>query len=437
MSFGAANAAPGLIIKNGVVTELGAEVTTNFNLFGVAVSTDAGNGLNFEYDTVNEQFEMYGGLSVSFPPSGSTALTAKMGTSADDPGLTIIDGELEKLNLTVTGNINVYGLALGANGAGVKWVKGATAGDDTLEIYGDLTADFEVFQTNLQLGTDSKHPGITIKDGKFVVDAVKFELENANLGIISLNDLSVSYTAVGDSFDLDVQVNVGLPGGWTVGGGFGFVEGRFDSISLLAQGLPGIAIPGTGLFVTEVEASVKNIRNPSRIVVSGRVDLVYGETIPMLGKDVNLFHAEGQFTVDADEFVLECDVELGAYTTDNGNTWKGVLGQADGKLTLDWHDNLYSLHVDADGVLGFFDIEGDLVFAPGKDIQLLADAEVVVPDWVPFIGGDKLGGFGFLLRARLAATGPPVVHHLRGLDRPRHHLALHRRFRGRHRRRRD
>ena len=380
---------------------------------------------------------MYGGLSVSFPPSGSTALTAEMGTSADDPGLTIIDGELDKLNLTVTGNINVYGLALGANGAGVQWVKGATAGDDTLEIYGDLTADFEVFQTNLQLGTDSKHPGITIKDGKFVVDAVKFELENANLGIISLNDLSVSYTAVGDSFDLDVQVNVGLPGGWTVGGGFGFVEGRFDSISLLAQGLPGIAIPGTGLFVTEVEASVKNIRNPSRIVVSGRVDLVYGETIPMLGKDVNLFHAEGQFTVDADEFVLECDVELGAYTTDNGNTWKGVLGQADGKLTLDWHDNLYSLHVDADGVLGFFDIEG----RPGVRPREGHPATRRRGGGRPGLGAVHRRGqtrrVRVLLRARLAATEPRVVHHLRRLDRPRHHLDLHRRVRGRHRRRRE
>ena len=145
----------------------------------------------------------------------------------------------------------------------------------------------------------------------------------------------------------------------------------------------------------EVDATVKNIENPSQIVVIGKVGVVYGETITMLGKEVNLFHAEGDLTVDADEFILDCTVQIGAYSTDGGRTWQGVLGQAEGKLNLNWHTQIYSLHVEADGVMGVFDIKGDLVFAAGRDIVLLAEADVVIPTWVPFIGGDKLGGLGF------------------------------------------
>ena len=59
-------------------------------------------------------------------------------------------------------------------------------------------------------------------------------------------------------------------------------------------------------------------------------------------------------------------------------------------------------------MFGIFDIEGDLVFAAGRDIMLLAEADVVVPTWVPFIGGDKLGGFGFFFEHVCAHDNVPT-----------------------------
>src|SRR5262249_14953150 len=129
--------------------------------------------------------------------------------------------------------------------------------------------------------------------------------------------------------------------------------------------------------------------------IVGKVGVVYGETIAMLGKEVNLVHAECDLTVDANEFVLDCTDQLAAYSSDGGLTWQGDLGTVDAQLDLYWQNKVYSLHIQADGVLGVFDIKGDLVFAAGRDIVLLAEADVVIPTWVPFIGGDKLGGLGF------------------------------------------
>src|SRR5262249_3489160 len=67
----------------------------------------------------------------------------------------------------------------------------------------------------------------------------------------------------------------------------------------------------------------------------------------------------------------------------------------DAKMTLDWGDKLYSLHVDVNGLFTVFDLSGDLTFNAGKEIKLLATATVKIPPEVPFIGDKKIAGVGF------------------------------------------
>src|SRR5262249_51208390 len=133
----------------------------------------------------------------------------------------------------------------------------------------------------------------------------------------------------------------------------------------------------------------------SQIIVSGHLGVTWGESFSLLGTDVKLFRAEGDFTVDRNELILSGSVQIGAYSTDGGSTWQGVAGSGDAKLTLDWGDKLYSLHVDVNGLFTIFDLSGDLTFNAGKEIKFLATADVVIPSQVPFIGGDKIAGVGF------------------------------------------
>src|SRR5262249_37412704 len=95
------------------------------------------------------------------------------------------------------------------------------------------------------------------------------------------------------------------------------------------------------------------------------------------------------------ELILSGSVQVGAYSTDGGSTWQAAAGSGDAKMTLDWGDKLYSLHMDVKGLFVFFDLSGDLTFNAGKEIQFLATADVVIPPQVPFIGGDKIAGIGF------------------------------------------
>lgn len=223
---------PGLIIKSGQVQSLDAAVTADFNLFGAKLTTD---GLTFVYDRTDEEFQIYGDVRLSIPTGATTqVLAATLGTDAM-PGLLIKDGELESLNLGLSGSFSVFGLRLNVVHGSVAWVRGAGSAPDSLAIGGTYTADFEVFQTSLSLGSGA-NKGLSIVGGKFAVEAVTFSLENAELGQVTLNDLLISYKADdsggADRFDLDVQVNLSLFNAINVAGEFDFVDGKLDTISV-------------------------------------------------------------------------------------------------------------------------------------------------------------------------------------------------------------
>jgi hypothetical protein len=397
--FGTA-AQPGIVIQNGQLTHLNATVSGNLTLFGASISSP---GLTFQYDRVSDQFEMYGGLKLSIPTGNTTqVITAQMG-SASNPGLVIVDGQLTQLNMGLSGSFDLYGLHLVVNNAGVQWQKA----DNTFLIDGTFIVDFQVFQMTVGLG-NAANAGLEIVNGKFDVENVTFELDNASLGPIMLKQLKVTYAADGNSYDLGVSGFVGLPGGYTVGGKLDLVQGRVHDIALSYSNYEGVAIGDTGLYLNELSGSVSNIDTPGNIVVTAHMAVTWGGTFTLFGQEVKLFRAEGDITADANELILAGTVQVGAYSTDNGATWNDVAGSGDAKLTLDWGDHLYSLHVDVNGLFGFIDLRGDLTFDAGNEIKFLATADVVIPPQVPFIGGDTLGGIGFYFDHVFAHDGIPT-----------------------------
>jgi hypothetical protein len=390
---------PGIVIENGKLTQFQAIVNADFQLFGANVKA---TNLTFEYTADNghgqSQFEMYGDLSLILP--NNTVISAHLGTQGD-PGLILQNGTLTQINMGVTGSFDVFGFQIGTAGANLEWQKM----DNSFLIYGGFTADFKVFQASVTLGHSPK-TGLSIKDGQFQLTDAKFVLDNAELGPVTLEQLLVQWTENGSDFDLKVAGMVLLPGGWEVHAALGFVNKQLDSIAVSASFGDGFPVGDTGLFITELGGSIQNLDNPSQIIVTGHLGVTWGDTFTLFGNPVKLFRAEGDITVDANELILSGSVQIGAYSTDGGTTWQAVAGSGDAKLTLDWGDKLYSLHVDVKGLFVIFDLSGDMTFNAGKEIKFLATADVVIPNEVPFIGGDKIAGVGFYFDHVFAHTDP-------------------------------
>jgi hypothetical protein len=397
---------PGLIIKDGLLQQFDASIKGTFHIAGATLSAAGPDGLELIYNRTKRQFEMGGGLILQIPTGNTTqTISASLLDPTGGPGLIVTPGfydpispitfpaELTQLDMQLSGGFDIYGLKLEILGAGVSY----TRATKTLLIGGQFNADFGVFKTELDLGTGT-NPGLSIINGKFNVDSVTFSLENAQLGPVTLNELLVHYQADGDSYDLGVSVSVSFAGFVGLAGEFDVVQGKLNTISIDATFTPGeFEIPATGLSITDIHLKLTNLDTPAQIVATGGLAVVWGEQVPMLGSDVYLFRAVGDVTASASELILDCQVQFGAYTTDQGNTWQGVLGQGDARLTLDWHDNFYAMHV-KNNLLGIFEIEGDLVFAKGKDIALLGEATVTIPAEVPIIGGTKVAGMGFFFQ---------------------------------------
>ena len=399
---------PGIIIQNGQLTSLNIALiinATSQTLNGLSITTTDNNGLDVTYDKVEDEFEVSGGFQLVIPTgSSSQKIGVDLLDADNNPGLIIQDGKVTKLAMNIIADFNVFGLKLSAQPASIDW----DPATNTYTIGGTFVANFDVFKSTLTLG-DAENPGLKIVNGQFSVGDVTWTINNIVLGPVTVNALTISYAPDKTSFDLNVDLNVTIVNKITVDADFGVVNGKFDSFLIDVQPSPGtLVIPDTGLSIVKLEAKVTNISNPSAIVVTGSMAVVWGEQIPMLGHPVYLFRAEGDVTADADELIIEATAQLGAYSTDNGTTWQGVLGSGDAKLTLDWADSFYSLHVAINGLLGIFDIEGDLVFSSGNEIDLLATATVVVPTEIPFIGGDTIGGVGFFFQHVIAHDNVPA-----------------------------
>lgn len=389
--------APGIVIKDGVLTQLNAEVTASLTLAARKLTTPS--GLNFSYNRDGGQFEMYGSLVAAVPTAGgkTTAISAVPGTAAA-PGLVIQGGELEQLALTLGGQFDLFGLTIEVSDATLTYSRAA----DEYTLSGTVSAP-QLKNATVSLGTTG-HPGITMQDGEFQLDGVKIGLSDVNLGVFTIQQLTVAYTkpASGDGFDLDVKVYLLFPGGWGVFGEVGFDEDEINNITLAfsAGAGEGIEIGDTGLSLTYIEASVRNIAEPHNLVVSGDIGFAYGPTFTLAGQSVTLFAVVGGFTVDRKSLRLDAAAYLGAYYTGSGPNlepqYASLIGGGSGSMTLDWADRRYELAASLSWYGGALVVEGVLAFDGTGDIVLGAKASLEVPKSVPLIGGKTLGSADFL-----------------------------------------
>ena len=392
---------PGIVVTEGTLETFNATINGDLHLFGADLTTN-GNGLNFSYDAAQDQFEMFGGLTLNLPgvAGKQTSISAQMGTS-DDPGLIIQDGNLKQLNMGVSGQFNVGGLTVAVGTTGnpvdVFWTRDST-GADVLAISGTLSIQ-NLWQVSVTLGApnDPKNSGLIIKDGQFQLNNFKFDLENFGVGPLTIKTLIVTYASTGNGdYTVSGTLDVLLPGGIDVAGSLKVVNGQVEDVGLSLNDPTGIPVGDTGLFVTFVSAQVQNIEDPVNIVVTGTIGLNYGEQFSLLGRSVSIFRAEGSFTVDRNELVLQGSAWIGAFQTGASSPYAGLLGDGTATLTLEWATKHYEIDVNIGMYDGAFQLGGSLSFDNSGNLLLTATATINVPSAIPVIGGKQLGGASFV-----------------------------------------
>ena len=209
------------------------------------------------------------------------------------------------------------------------------------------------------------------------------------------------------NIDFDIALSILFPSGWLVDAEMDFVDNVINKIFLeyeAANQDARIAIGDTGLFLTEMDATLNNLANPANITISGHAQAEFGDEVKIFGNGkATIFTVDGSFFVDKDELKLDATVYFGAVEDDNGNT-TGLLGKGTGDLLLDWAEQTYSLDVKSSLYDGAFTFEEEFEFFGGSDILISAKAEVNVPKGIPFIGGKELAEFDFLFKFEAPET---------------------------------
>ncbi|MCE7993066.1 MAG: hypothetical protein HEP71_13850 [Roseivirga sp.] len=174
---------PGIEISGGTVEKVNLSVSADFNIKDLSFSPD---GLTFQWDGTNDNFEMYGGADVSFD---SEMMTIGLG-DADAPGIEISGGTVEKVNLSVSADFNIKDLSFSPDGLTFQWDKST----DFFEIYGAATVSFDSETLKVSLG-DENDPGIELMSGV---------VEHINMGITASFDMKgMGFTADGLTFEWD------------------------------------------------------------------------------------------------------------------------------------------------------------------------------------------------------------------------------------------
>ncbi len=179
---------PGMQIQDGDLIGVDFLITDSFSIAGITMETTEG-GIGFSHTGIQDYYYAFGGIQIGF---GDQDVEFDAGTY-DSPGIilsadTTTNGlELEFLLISLSGNLNFYGVELVPDDVTFNYSKTDGTSDDIFEFYGAVTVGVDGVDVSAFLGTEDS-PGFAFVDG---------ELLNLDLGIsdsITLSGLTVATT---------------------------------------------------------------------------------------------------------------------------------------------------------------------------------------------------------------------------------------------------
>ena len=306
------------------------------------------------------------------------------------------------------------------------------SGEEYLEIQGKATAQLNLLakkpikgtanftEDSSNINSDVEH---FIRLGEQDIHLVgEVELNDFPLGLVSINsaklffDLSMDFSQTDFQWKFDewkMDMMVGLPGGISVGGGIGFVDGSphpdYMSLSGGSEDIPIIdfsvsAVP-LGIFLDKIEGSIDNLQsedlNELTIGASGTLSLK--PVIP--GQQIGLkIYNPGSFF----EFQPSALIKLDAGITMTPNlikvdtqavTGAGVEGRinlfaelmkGEAKGEIDRNKEHFKLEVNLDFLNNYIEIDGDLAVNYYDGFTIAAKGEgqssVKIPGYIDDLG---------------------------------------------------
>jgi len=155
---------PGMVYENGVITHINFGVTADFAVKGITVSPQL---FTFEYDQANDQFEMYGSVTVKFD---GEEVAANLGDS-NNPGVVYKTGNITHVNFGLTAEFTVKSLSVSPTNLTFEY----DSGNNHFEMYGDLTFRIGSDQVTANMG-DAINPGLIYQNNA---------IQHVNIGVTS------------------------------------------------------------------------------------------------------------------------------------------------------------------------------------------------------------------------------------------------------------
>jgi hypothetical protein len=380
---------PGLVVQSGVVNQVNIGLPNDFTLFGLPVHPQ---NMSFQFDGTRQQFVIYGSATLPVHGKGTSPLPGNFGT-ADSPGATIANGKFLGVTIIVSGTFSLGGVPWQADDATLQYQPSG----DQYQLTGSISLPYLLAVTSTLGDGSAKHPALTIKDGSVQVDGFAIAFNDIYLGAFVVDNLTLTYNGHDADTAFKATFNLWFPGNIRAGGTIAFDEnGHLSGLGVSYSQPQGIEILDTGIFLNGLSATVLNFNDPANLIVSGSVTLTYGGQWDIAGKQVTLLRAIGSFTVDKNMLQLGGDVYLGAYSTPFSTV--GLLAHGSGQITLNWGQQDYKGDLSFTWAEGLFKVHAGFDLSHGgKDLYVRADADVDVPDFIPFIGGDSIAGLDFAL----------------------------------------
>lgn len=390
------------------VTGLALSISKKFTFLGVDFIPD---NLTLEFQTGHNlgNFKIWGSLTVETDSGDSSdpadadssafafSVTADLG-SQSLPGLTVTDWAVTEFNagISETAKFPLGGLEVQAQNLSVSY---DPVNDSEFTLSGGLSLTVAGTTFSATLQNSKGLPGIDIsQSGVVQFNGVTLAMSDLDLGAFSIDKFALTFSTntggSGPDFTLAGTAQIGLPGGWGVGGNFQFtfVNGSFEIQEIGLTLVGSVPIGDTDIFVTSISGELDGL-GTSNWSLSGSIGLGFGQQI----NGVRIVQAVGGFTVDKHELILTGDVAILASVDSSGNLHSKINTSVDGQAVLDWSAETYTITVNGSFADGLFDVEGEFQFKHGN-ILLSAQAGLNVPDFVPLIGGKHLGTANFLFQ---------------------------------------
>ncbi|MCS6977430.1 MAG: FG-GAP-like repeat-containing protein [Gemmatales bacterium] len=377
---------PGLILEGGAVVSLAVNTDNPMVVFGLP--------LNFRVPTIsyNPQLHRWEAYGEGWLNLDELSLNGTFGDDSD-PGM-VIDGNsgaFTTIRMAIPSNFQLGPLSYDSN------LTLTYQSDSTYAITGTLRVPF-FFNATATLGA-AGHPGILIHNGSVQIDDLRIELDDVFLGAFVLDDLVVAYSKQDSDIEVEFGGSLWLP---VADKGLAMEidirNGQLNGIKIAEHGVQ-IPVGETGVFITGIDAEIKNFTQPSDLYVAGSVTITWGPKLELFGKaEVSLFKATGEFSVDRNHLELGGTFYIGAWTNPADGTTEALLAKGQVTVDLNWSENDYRADFEVDWFDGTFKITATLDIRVGsgeEEIFFRGEASVNVPDFIPFIGGDEIAGVDF------------------------------------------